>query len=529
MLLRKIFFYPALFILCWVYAIKFNDIDYDLWARMAVGKIFFQTGQVLPYDIFSYTLTKEWIDHEWGSGVIFYFFADKFHDMGLLALKIILVFTILFLITRIVKLQNPKPHAHKNILFYILIILSAFFGIFHTIRCQLFTFTLFTLWIYVLERVRRGETRLLWILPVTMLIWANLHGGFVAGIGLLGMYGVGEFLNRKPCAKYFLALIPTSLVTLINPYGFDYLKYIFHATTMDRSGIGEWQMTNLFTGTNVWYSLKIIIIITVISLGYHYLKNRPGFYEIDKVRLIVLGITLYLAISHIKHQTFFVVSAASFIYHDFYAMFKDAGNYLISKNREIMPKIMHSLDLVKSGLIYLLLIGGGMLFILYTPAQVIIPIDKFPLGSVEFVRQNNLKGNLLTVFHWGSYAAWKLYPNCLIALDGRYEEVYPNKTFIEVSNFISFQNIPDLNIYWDSILKNYHTDIIILSTQSEHSKKAYRVMKHRKGWQMVYKDIISAVFVREKDLKEDYIQMDIHPLEVFREKYKTEVNFNGKS
>ena len=176
-MLRKYFFYPALFILCWVYAVRFNDIDYDLMARLAVGKLFLQTGGVINHDIFSYTVTKLWTDHEWGSGVIFYFLADKFGDIGLMALKITLMFTVLFLITRIIGLQNPKPDAHKNILFYFLVILATFGGICQTVRCQMFTFTFFTLWIYILERVRRGEIRLLWIMPVTMLIWANLQIG----------------------------------------------------------------------------------------------------------------------------------------------------------------------------------------------------------------------------------------------------------------------------------------------------------------------------------------------------------------
>jgi len=35
---------------------------------------FFQTGTVLKKDIFSYLPTKDlWVDHEWGSGVVFTF------------------------------------------------------------------------------------------------------------------------------------------------------------------------------------------------------------------------------------------------------------------------------------------------------------------------------------------------------------------------------------------------------------------------------------------------------------------------
>lgn len=524
-MLKKIFFYPALFILCWLYAINFNDIDYDLWARMAVGKIFFQTGGILHNDIFSYTVTKEWIDHEWGSGVIFYFFSDKFGDIGLLLLKVTLFFSVLFLITRIIKLQNNQPEAHKNILFYLFIILAVYFGIGHTVRCQLFTFTLFTLWIYVLERVRRGEIRLLWIMPATMLIWANLHGGFVAGIGLLIMYAAGEFLNKKSYLKYLIILIPTSLVTLINPYGFKYLEYIFFATTLNRIGIGEWENTNLFGDLAHWYSLKIVIIITLLSIIFYFIKNRPTFSEIDKVKFIVLGVTFYLAISHIKHQAFFVISAASFVYHDFYAIFDTTGRFIKEKTGKFVSKTMYTLGLLKNGAVYAIILTSGILLMVFNPIQVVIPIDKFPIGSVEFVRQNNLKGNLLTVFHWGSYAAWKLYPNCLIALDGRFEEVYPLPTFYHVGAFMTYFNKPEYNFHWDNILRQYHTDIVILGTITDDNKQAFKAMKKKKEWKMVYGDLISAVFVRKKDFKENYVKPDLDPEKVFGEKYETKLNF----
>ncbi len=525
-MLRKIFFYPAIFILCWVYAIRFNDIDYDLWARIAVGKMFFQTGHVLPHDIFSYTPTKEWIDHEWGSGVIFYFLSSKFGDIGLLLLKIILIFTIFFLLTRIIKLQNPKPSAHMNILFYFFVMLGAFFGLFQTIRCQLFTFTFFTLWIYVLERVRRGETRLLWILPATTLIWANLHGGFVAGIGLLVIYGIGEFLNKKPSLKYFLTLIPTFLATLINPYGFKYLQYIFYAITMKRYAIGEWQPTDLLKTLMAWRSLKIVILITLVSIIFYFIKNRPKYCEIDKVKFIAIGVTLYLAVSHIKHQAFFVITAASFIYHDFYAIFETAGNYIKAKKGEIAVKILHGLDLVKNGIIYAFVLGAGSLLMIYNPMVVSIPINKYPLGSVEFVRQNHLKGNLLTVFEWGSYAAWKLYPNCLIALDGRYEEVYSNDLFYNVAYFMTRSNLSELNIYWDDILKKYHTDIIIMGKIGPRKEIAYNAMKEKNDWQLVYEDYSSAVFVRKKYTKRFYKKPNAISLKVYNAKYQSNLDFN---
>jgi hypothetical protein len=508
-----------------VYAVNFHDLDYDLWARMAVGQIFLETGGILHNDIFSYTPTKEWIDHEWGSGIIFWILASKFGDIGLVLLKVLLFFTTLLLITKIIKLQNPKPDRHLNIIFYFFVILAGFFGLCHTVRCQLFTFIFFTLWIYVLERVRRGENRLLWIIPATMLIWANFHGGFVSGFGLLVMYGVGEFLNKKPWKKYFLIGIPAGLITLINPWGFKYIQYILYATTMNRGGIREWLHTNLFSSWKDWYAFKIILAIGLISTAYYFIKNRPKFRDIDKVKFIILGTTLYLGLSHIKLQSFFVISTACFLYHDFYNILEDTSRVIISKIQGYSEKILKIIGLVKETFVYLFIILAGGLLMINNPIITSTPMNKYPIGSVEFIKQNKLKGNLLSEFHWGSYIAWKLYPECFIAIDGRYEELYPDSTFFEVGAFINGINFPKLNLSWDTILKKYHTDIIISSKDNDDTKKGFETVKSSKDWELVYEDKISGVFLRTDRFKRKYRMPDLNPKKIQEEKFLTNINF----
>ena len=63
-----------------------NQIDYDFWARLIVGKSFFQTGTLFNNDFYSYGTTHKFIDHEWGSSLIFYLIQDNFGDIGLFSI-----------------------------------------------------------------------------------------------------------------------------------------------------------------------------------------------------------------------------------------------------------------------------------------------------------------------------------------------------------------------------------------------------------------------------------------------------------
>lgn len=515
--MKKPVFYIALFVIIWVFSVIFNNADWDLWARLAVGKIFFQLGHVLSQDIFAYTPTKDlWIDHEWGSGVIFYFFAHHFGDVGLLLLKITGIFTLLVLITKIVELQNTRSNAHLNIFLYFLVMVASFNGIGSTVRCQLFTFILFTLWIYVLERVRRGENRLLWIIPATMLVWANLHGGFVSGIGLLVIYGIGEFLNKKPFKKYFLVMFPAILVTLINPYGVKYWDFIFQATTMPRPSIVEWAPTLLFGGLSFWKGYKIILALSFLSLIVSFVKYRPKYSDLDKVKYLLLAITLYLSLKHIKMQPFFVISAGCFLYHDFYGIFNILAGYISSKFGQAGEKALNYLAKTKDIILYSFIIIAGCILIYSNPFQVRVFESTYPVGSVEFIKQNKLSGNVLTLFHWGNYVSWKLYPRCLVAIDGRYEEVYP-----EIIHYMTLNFFYQVNKNWYDFPKKYHTDILIL----EKKDKASSQILVPGFWKKVYDDKISAVFIPANKVKKSYIIPELDEDRLIREKYDTSINF----
>jgi hypothetical protein len=96
--LKQAIFYLSILIIVFILTFITHSPDYDLWARLAVGSIFFQTGGVLHHDIFSYLPTKiHWIDHEWGAGVIFYSFTKFLGEWGIFILKAAIIFLVLML------------------------------------------------------------------------------------------------------------------------------------------------------------------------------------------------------------------------------------------------------------------------------------------------------------------------------------------------------------------------------------------------------------------------------------------------
>lgn len=517
---KKYIFYIVFLIFSVVISAHFTNIDNDFWARLIQGKAFWQTGSILKYDFLSYTPTHIWYDHEWGSSAIFYFVLNTFGDVGLMIFKGVLIFLIFYFVTQIVDLRGVKTTTAYNFLFY--------FFAFHaladittsTIRCQLLTFVFFVIWVYLLEKIRKdNNNRLLIYLPIMMVVWSNFHGGCVSGLGVLGIYAVGEFLNKKPFRKYLVMLITCMFSMLINPYGFGYVKFLAMATTMKRPLITEWRAT--FSMKDIMESLhfKGFMIVIILTGIINWFKEKIGWEKLDKTKCLMVLVTLVLAIKHIKHQPFFVITAAAFLYDDFYNIFNSIIRWFNKLLRIESPAFIKTFVALKEGIIYFCIVFYCFMAAMNIPFKPTVTDEKYPLYAVEFIRLNNIKGNLFASFNYGSYISYKLYPNNLIFMDGRYEEVYFEDMLPMVYKFhvVKFDT-------WDEAITKFKTDVIIMGKEYD----VYKKLLQDKRWKRVFEDNKYAVFVPRNKAKKEYFLPSMNIDYYNKTKWNTNISWVSK-
>jgi hypothetical protein len=464
-----------------MFSITKNSADLDLWHRMAVGKIFSQVNNVIYHDIFSYFPTKAlWVDHEWLSGVVFYNIGHYLGDYGITSLKVLMMFSVIFLIYKTNKLIYPEADKQR-IFYYIVTLLAVSLGLTSTLRCQAFTYLFFTLWIYILERIRRGENRLIWIFPATTLIWANLHAGFLAGFGLIVFYIVGETLNKKNPLKYIGILLLCLPFSFINPYGIKYWTYLIEATTMHRPYIEEWDPLRPFESTFKVIGTKIQMLLLIPALVYRAATKDK---KVDWVEIITFCATLYLSIKHYRHIIFFSIVAGVFGYKYFVQFLEFVKEKINQKfTFSISQERLNQLYFARYIAVYGFFIGVCCIVIAGTPKT--IDLEGYPVKAVEFIKTNKIEGNLLVPFNWGSYAMWKLYPQNLVSIDGRYEECYTNQSYLDASAITLYHK------NWKQAFEKYHHDVLLIYNNDSTDKE----IKKSKDWKIIYQDKKSLVFV----------------------------------
>lgn len=282
--------------------------DVDLWGYLAFGRQFWTSGHFPYRDVFSYVPTLDpWVYHEWLTGVIFYPVYKFTGSAGLQVIKYLAGSATCWFVYLTARLRGANPLTSG-----LLIIMALqgwlFFG-YAPVRAQVFTYLFFAVYIFLLERARiKQEWRYLLVLTFIQVLWCNLHGGFLAGLGLIGVYAVGEAISRRPFLPFMYALVFSTVVTLVNPYGFQYWAYLYRAVSMPRPEIWEWaSIINAYISGNISWQEIMNPLATLVLVVFLAIRNRWR----DITALLALAVTLYLGIKHIRHLVFFYLLMAA--------------------------------------------------------------------------------------------------------------------------------------------------------------------------------------------------------------------------
>jgi hypothetical protein len=115
-----------------------------------------------------------------------------------------------------------------------------------------------------------------------------------------------------------------------------------------------------------------------------------------------------------------------------------------------------------------------------------VSADYYPIKAIRWLKINNIRGNILPNFEWGEYIIWSCYPDCRVAMDGRYETVYKDSVQREYFDFLYGRD------RWDVFLRKYPHDIVLIKAGT----RTHSLMINEKDWRIVYNDNISVMFMK---------------------------------
>jgi hypothetical protein len=171
-------------------------------------------------------------------------------------------------------------------------------------RPQVFTFALVCWTLWIAESYLRSGGRRVWLLPPLFLLWANLHAGFIAGIGFLVIvvaveaikrrWSIGRVAPRQRITGLAAAVGASVLAACVNPYGPG--LFVFAATTgatERQKGIIEWQSPN-FADPTMWVLLALLLTFAALTVTVLAQPALRRHFELRDLALAAVGAVLAL-------------------------------------------------------------------------------------------------------------------------------------------------------------------------------------------------------------------------------------------
>jgi hypothetical protein len=264
---------PAVVLLAILIADSNRHTDPDLWGHIRFGQAFIASRHLLDRDPYSYSAAGHlWRDHEWLAEVVM---AAVYNAAGVVGLKlwkfVFTALTVLFIAD-----AEAETRAPPSIQLRVLVAASVGLILQTQFRPQMFTLVCLSALVALLARdnYRRGRT--IWLAVPLMALWANPHGGFVAGIITLALYAgvaalcdltAGEGLRRA--LRLGLVTLTATAATLINPYGVGMWEAVIYAlrNPYTRSIVADWQPLGHALAAQ-WHQAPsgVLIYLAVIGL-----------------------------------------------------------------------------------------------------------------------------------------------------------------------------------------------------------------------------------------------------------------------
>ena len=453
---KLIKYFLLLLLFIFAFSIFFHSdtaITQDLGRHLTLGKIIWTEKKIPTTNLFSYTHPDfPFLNHHWGSEVIFYL-VNKFGGInGLLILKLMMMLTaIIILKVFVLKRVSFPAFLISNIL--ILEVLKER----TEVRPEIFAYLTFVLFLVILYREK--ENKLinpggLWLLPILQIAWANLHISFIFGPVIYFLFLIDRILCRKIKKKYFILGIFLLAATLINPFGWK--GAIYHLKLFQNYGysIVENQspffLEKLMTNPTIFYFKLSFILFMLIT---PFLFARKYFYEI--ITVFVFGI---LSVWAIRNFPFFAAIL-------FYPL--SLGITKVFEKLNIFSWFAKNSSKIR-GIFYLFVsvFIFWEIFNLLSNRYYLQSFSQLRTGvgqvtgmknTVNFFQTQKLPGPIFNNFDIGSYLIYRLYPHQRVFVDGR-PEAYPVSFFQEI--YIPMQEKKEI---WNTISGKYKFQTIIFS------------------------------------------------------------------
>lgn len=534
---KKLYHIIALgfFVYIFFLAMAFSLNDPDIWWHLKTGEYIVENWEVPDVDPFAYTTPrplsggqKIGLKAHWLGQVIFYISYLMGGLMGVGIFRSLLIVLPMALLYIWLSRRGVPVWASLVVCSFpsLLLVVQLFYSF---ERPQGISFSLVLIVLMLLEGIKRRlagmdpqagvpgvwqsvkKLRFFIVLPAIMLVWSNIHGGFIVGNVMVILYVAGEaavwlyrMIRRSGNVWEFPVLAAFGAVSIVATFVNPNTYRLFKGYTLGLVKMFYGDIARTVTGSSGagWVEN---VVLEYKSLMYFY---KFLFYD-WLVFFWIFAAVLYvlLAIKYWLRRkidvTEFVIVSFFFFFANYYArglMFGlvvlpfYAGKTLLELN---VPGRAYKVVFKTAVAVMLTITIGFVTFTNKAAPYALKPgitrvwiTPWYPRHAVNFIKQNKIQGPMYNFYTWGGFLIWSMYPEYKVFIDGRALEDNVNRTADAI-----------LKTYtgWRRNLEAYNINFIFIPVvfrESGHIIPLATALVDDDRWKLIYIRQNSAVFVR---------------------------------
>jgi hypothetical protein len=342
-----------------------------------------------------------------------------------------------------------------------------------------------------------GRHRKLWALPMLMLIWVNVHGGFVLGFVLIVVFwfgsvwtwfrtkgtGIEDLLHKIAAGRRVRDLTRVGLASLVvslaNPYGWKLHAHIYSYLTdrflMDH--IEEFQSPNFHGLAEKSFLILLVVSLAVLVTSGRKLRTSEG--------LLVLFITyagLYASRNIPVSSILLAMIVGPWLPDP-----KPLRNFSLRMSATELALKAHLWPIVAVIATFLIAANRGWVGS-HSLMDAHFDAHRMPVQAVNYLDARDLQGSILTPDYWGGYIIYRLYPKVHVVVDDRHD-LY-GAEFLK-----SYLRMMHVERGWDEFLRDHTARSLLLPRNSPLAT----ILANNPEWRSVYADDMAIVFMNSSE------------------------------
>ncbi len=459
--------------------------DPDTGYHIRTGELILNTHAVPKSDPYSFhSPPLPWVAHEWLSEVIM---ATIHRYLGLTG---IVVFFAAAIAAVYLLLFDRLRADNRNIFLTIgLVGLVVASSTLHWLaRPHILSLIFIVVFHRVLDLYQYRHKNYLYFLPLLMLAWVNLHGGYIVGLILVGIYLGGNLVGVPFLANsersvlkgnafaLFLTLAGCLLTSLVNPYGYEIL--LFPLRLVSEKFIMDYIIEFWSPNFHGWLPFRYLLYLTI------------AIFALSKSKLDITELALILFFTHMSLYSaryiplFALLVSPILIRHGAPLLDKTKGRFaqLVKQKSAAMASMSSS----SKGYVWII---AGVLFVFAAIRNGKIHYEFDPnitaAEAVEFLKRENLKGNMFNNDTFGDYLIYAAWPQYRVFVDGR-SDMYGSSIMKE------YDKVMRPTSEWKDVLGKYNINWVFDGASSPLST----LLLVSQDWHLIYADKVANIFLK---------------------------------